>query len=385
MNRRLIALDFITGCLRVNPPSSWANTLRTIVDSCALDWRTIITIADSEMIGPVLWSALYRMGLAAAVPDEVREHLRKAHLLNALRNVRFKEQALTITGALNALGVQPTILKGGASLFVSTYDDLGCRVMADLDILVPPDAAQVCWDAIRGLGYSPIEIGFDPFAHHHLIPLRSQSAVGTIEVHRALLAPAANTIVPEEFILQHLESVNESGAWLSVPDPTLQILHILLHSGVVDREYARGSMCLRALHELAIIQATHFMTVDWESICDLMTRSGTRKILDGFAYRAHRIFWNTLPHCVPPTWRAVIHNRRARLQASSPALGSLIDFGMLFSRQSICERYGCNDDFLSVAAGRLRRAGSLAWHPARNATKRMGEAVAARSKVERRR
>jgi hypothetical protein len=42
---------------------------------------------------------------------------------------------------------------------------------------------------------------------------------------------------------------------------------------------------------------------------------------------------------------------------------------MWFSRREICDRYKCSDDFLSLTAGRLRLAASLAWQYAKDAGK----------------
>lgn len=362
MNRRLVALDFITGCLSVNPCPEANRMLRArSTGSGALDWNTIIKIARSQFITSSLWVALKRGGLADSVPPEIREYFWKTHLLATLRNRQFKEQAVCIARALNGIGVTPAILKGGVSLFLKTYDDPGGRLMADLDLLVPPDRAEECWDVARGLGYAPLEIEFDYSDHHHLRPLRSPSGTGTVEIHRRLLASPAASALPAEFVHAHLEPLTADGVKFNVPDPTLRILHILLHSGVVDRDYLRGNLCLRGLHELALIQQLHGERIDWETIRNIMGRQGEIRILDAALHRAHRMFGSPVPRRVAPGRRPHLHHFRTRLQAAWGWLDALVETAMWFSRRDICERYRCADSFLPLTAGRIRLAGSLLW------------------------
>ena len=221
-------------------------------------------------------------------------------------------------------------------------------------------------DAIIALGYQPIDVDFDHSLHHHLRPLRSESGPGTVEVHRALLASPATPLVRDEFIHQHLVPLSISGAQLNVPDATLRIVHMLLHSGVVDRNYARGYLCLRDLHELALTQSNFDTEVDWLAIGRLMQGGGHAAVLEAWVYLAYRMFGSPLPEGVRPTRRAVLHERRTRLQIASPAIDRLVGTAMLFSRQSLRDRYGCNDDALTLASARARRAASLAWHASRN-------------------
>jgi hypothetical protein len=363
-------LDFIAGCLNVRPAARVTTEIRASASTGSLDWVAVAEIATSEMVTPALWNALQRSGIAALVPDHVAEQLRGAYLVTVLQNARFKEQALAITRALNAHGIRPTFLKGGASLFHTPYDDQGCRAMADLDILVPEDRAEESQKTIMALGYAPIDIEFDHSQHHHLRPLWRETSPGTVEVHRALLAPPATSLVRGDFIHQHLVPLSTSGAQLLVPDATLRIVHILFHSGIVDRNYARRSSWLRDVHELAATQSAFGTEVDWPAIGQVMGDAGSAELLEAWTYLAHRMFGSPLPDVVKPTRRAVMYERLTRMQVALPALDRLIGIAMLFSQQSLRDRYGCQDDAVTLASARARRAASLAWHASKNLLQR---------------
>ncbi len=176
--------------------------------------------------------ALRNRGLVDKLPTQVHEYLWKIHLLNTLKNRRLREQALEAVGELNSIGVEPVLLKGGASLFVKTFDDPGARIMADLDILVPGSEAKGCWDKLRTVGYIPIELEFDYSSHHHLRPLYRPGDWGVIEIHRQPLPASTAALLPSELIWRHVAPIRESGVAMAAPAPTFRILHNVLHSAL---------------------------------------------------------------------------------------------------------------------------------------------------------
>lgn len=356
MNTRLTALDFISGCLSVHSVADADRTLRAVIKSGRLDWHAVIDLADTHLISPALSVALRNRGLAGELPSNVHEHLWKTHLLNTLRNKRFKEQAVLAVRALNSIGIEPMLLKGGASLFDNTFGDPGSRVMSDLDILVPQKNADDCWNTLRSNGYIPIEIDFDYSRHHHLRPLFRPGDQGTIEIHREALPSSAAAIMPTAQIWRHAQSVIESGAVFRVPDPTIRILHNVLHAALVNRGYARGEISLRSLHELALIQNQHENQIDWMAIRTLMDRGGKSKVLNAWLYAAHRLFAFRLLPGVRPKMHALAHYTRMRVQARWRWTDEIIERAMRFSVPDICEKYQCTDDFVSVAKGRMRLA-----------------------------
>lgn len=359
MNTREVALDFIAGCLSVRSVSDADRALGTVIGSGYLDWQVLIDLALAHRVAPALWVAVLRRGFAVELPSKVREYLWKIYLLNALRNRRLKQQAISTVRVLNSIGIEPVLLKGGASLFDKTFGDPSSRVMADLDMLVPRDHADHCWSVLRSNGYDPIGGNYDYSRHHHLMPLLHAEEEGAIEIHREALPRSAAAIMPSTLVWTHNQSIKESGVVFHVPDPTTRILHNILHAALVNRGYARGDISLRSLHELALIQSQYEKQIDWRSIRTLMDRGGKSKVLNAWVYAAHRLFAGPMPDGLRPTRRVVAHYTRTRLQVRWRRTEDIIEKAMWFSARDICERYQCNEGFVSVAKGRVRLAASL--------------------------
>lgn len=366
MNQRLVALDFITGCLGAWGAPECDEMVRSAVVAGRLDWQTVLELANTQKVAPALWAALQSRELVEYLPVEVRERLFKIYLLNTLKNKSFREHAVRVVRQLNAIGVEPILLKGGVTLFVKTFDDPGSRVMVDLDILVPRESAEECWNALCTLGYLPIEdnprfrVDYQG-SHHHLRPLYRPGKQGTIEIHKDVLPASAARILPTPLIWEQRESVvNSSGIAMSVPSPTHRVLHNLLHADLINQTHVRGQLALRSLHELTMMQLVERERIDWQAIRQRMAEGGQTHVLCASLYLAHRYFGSPMPDRLRPTPGTVAHHARTRLQVRWPWLDEFVDRLFWFSTPSICERYHCDDRFWPVTKGRIRLATHLA-------------------------
>lgn len=328
MNPRFHALDFLTSCLSLQKSPESNALLRQNISAGYPNWHKVIALANANLVTPTLWVALRDRGLATSLPDHVRQYLFKLHALNSRRNRRLREQAAEAVRHINAIGVTPILLKGAASLFVPTYDDPGSRTMIDLDLLVPPRDADRCWGRLHTEGYVPIEDNFDYSRHNHLRPLSRDGYYGTIEIHRHALRILRTgrvlgaSLMSDEvahitnLILQNAVPISGPNVTIAVPAPTERTLHCLLHSSMADKNaYRCGTLPLRSLHELALLQTQLDGQIDWEGIRQLLGRGRKLPVLNAWLYLAHKLFGTQLPPDVPPTIGAVLHYLRTKMQA----------------------------------------------------------------------
>lgn len=359
MNARLSALGFIVQSLGASNSDAANKRLRTAIEEQSLDWGVVRGLADTERITAALWVALRDRGLTTVLPPGFRGDLWKVHLLNSLRNKRLKEQALSAIRVLNAIGVQPMILKGGASLFDMTFGDPGSRMMVDLDLLVPRERAEHCWGALRMHEYDPISIDFDYSNHHHLRPLHRQGALGTVEVHRELLPISVAAALPASLAWKEGESRMESGAAFSVPSPTTRVLHSVLHTAIVDRAFSRADLSLKGLFELASLQRSFGERIDWVSVGDTMSKHGLSSAFDSWIFSMHQLFGDLVPGHNTASLRSRIHLGRVRLQVRWKWTAWAVDRSMWFSTENIRSRYNCTDGFWPLLKGRAQLVANI--------------------------
>jgi len=131
----MTALADLTGLLRQEP--RWPR---------AAAWPAVLALANRHLLAPALPPA-------GPMRQEVADYLALLRQANARRNTVVREQLGELVQALNAAGVTPMLLKGGAMLLTGLYPDPAMRMVGDLDVMVPPAALTTSLAVTRQLGY----------------------------------------------------------------------------------------------------------------------------------------------------------------------------------------------------------------------------------------
>jgi hypothetical protein len=274
-------------------------------------WEAVISVADRHLLIPALWKALCRKGLINELETSVRDFLNEMYSLNADRNSRLKSQAIEVVDALDHTSIASLLLKGAAFLFESPPEDLGERMMLDLDVLVAEHDLTQSISVLKDLGYAAI--GDQKLAHHHP-PLSRQGEVATVEVHWHVCEDA--TLLPTEHVFGDARMLDAGASRVWIPSPTHRIIHNLFHAAVQDGEFVGGVISLKALYDLIRIAEAHQASVDWGKVDSTLRACGFGRELEAHIYLAERLFGWGRPPSIKPTWRAALHYQRCLLFSS---------------------------------------------------------------------
>jgi hypothetical protein len=133
--------------------------------------------------GPFLYRALHRAGdsRSGGLVAEYR-HTATANLIRLGRAARVRD-------AMEAQGITPVLLKGGAFLVRYSRDELGLRPMADIDLLVPPAQYAPATDVLEACGFrlvSGTSRASDRASHAESFASTTAPVPVEIDLHRGL-------------------------------------------------------------------------------------------------------------------------------------------------------------------------------------------------------
>ncbi len=114
-----------------------------------INWATLLNIAHSHRVTPLLYSVIKDN---SAVPEEVREKLRRLVLQQSARQVRAARELVEIVSFFQSLDIEAVAFKGlvlGALL----YKKPGYRLFADLDLFLPRQEVKRGIDLLSKVGY----------------------------------------------------------------------------------------------------------------------------------------------------------------------------------------------------------------------------------------
>lgn len=201
-------------------------------------------------MAPAVWLACRTRRLAP--PEALADELRSHHRSNVGRMMLVRRQIGEVAGTLDEAGVDAVLLKGAAHLAEGVLDDIGLRVMGDIDVLVPPGDLHRAGHALEAAGYRRTARPFG--LQQHDVEYESDAAPAVVELHRSVGTPELEAVLPGDRLHARARRVNAGPVEVRVLCPRDALVHHVLHAQVQDREYAYLGLPLRQLHTFHLLR-----------------------------------------------------------------------------------------------------------------------------------
>ena len=255
-------------------------------------WELLIEASSHHYVTPALaWCLRDR----ADVPSDVREYLGAALTLNDERNKRLTEALVRIVAVLNAIGIEPILLKGAARLVDGVYPAPKLRFLGDLDLLIPEERLLDASTALKGAGFDielPVEFGHD---HHHLPMLRHRDTGAGVELHTKLAFAPYDSLVPTDWFRERATLAPLPGLRAYLPEATRAAAHVIVHDQLLHENYRLDRCELRQLLELAMLRAKYDNMIDWTALDRRFDDTARGPVLATFLELANRLLGQPVP------------------------------------------------------------------------------------------
>jgi len=267
-------------------------------------WIDLVALAHRHRLVPALHAALEAMGPEAAAPPEVRAHAAEIAALNDARNAAVRAEIRAAIAVLNGAGLAPTLLKG-AAILLDGGSAARARMIGDIDILIPAAGEAAALAALDAAGFR--RVADYPASSHSVADLDRPGSPACLDLHRDLLDPPFQHLLPAGALLARAEPREESGLRWHVPAATDRASHTLLHAQILAAGYYGRRLDLGAARDIAALRDR----VDWSWIESWADRHRMRPALDAMLLAARDGFGMRWPLRTPPGGVAVAHHRRA--------------------------------------------------------------------------
>lgn len=220
-----------------------------------IEWEQVIPLADRYIVLPSLYLSLKHLECLQELPEEVRELLTAVYQVNEERNHQLIASALSVARTLNAVGIQPLLLKGITGLVTNLYSDTGERVMTDIDMMVGQTDLQSAVTALTKAGYQCVdEVAFEQvqknqFVRRELTLAQPEYGFG-IDLHISPFGTSGKAaILTFEDASQRAQNHTVDGAHMKIPPIEFRILHNYYHAQHADLGALKGTINLRQLQD----------------------------------------------------------------------------------------------------------------------------------------
>jgi hypothetical protein len=227
----------------------------------------------------------------------VRGYFDAVLLLNGKRNEQLLVTLARTAATLNAIDIEPVLLKGAAHLIEPIYPALGLRVVGDLDMLVPEDRVRAAAEALQKIGFTGGGPNL-PANHHHWPMLLDPDTGAAVELHIGVLHRRSEHIIPAAEFYENSRAIAFRGRYVRLLDATRSIAHNIIHDLLDHEGYLRRRIELRQLLDLAMIRTKHETTIEWAELYRRFSAAGVGHVFTANLKIAERLFGLPVPGIV---------------------------------------------------------------------------------------
>lgn len=217
-------------------------------DSC----RDFTRFCSNYWILPTIYVKFRSHEILSHLPEEFTEFLAEVHQLNFNRNEQILKQLQEIIHILNKAQIYPTLLKGAGNLVDNIYNDIGERMMSDIDFLVQEKDYLLSAELLQKAGYlksKDISEYEDIRAMKHYPKLYHPNSPAAVEIHRIPVNQKYSTWFNQDRINSESRTISSmEGCYIQSDNH--KIIHNFIHGQLSNEGYLFGRINLRDIYDL---------------------------------------------------------------------------------------------------------------------------------------
>ena len=181
-------LYFVATCLTISLEDKNRQAIEKQLQSDTVDWDAVVKVSTAHYVFPALYCNLKRADFLQYLPEELASYMKHIAHLNRERNQQIIAQAKDLNSLLLANNITPIFLKGTGNLLAGIYEDIGERMLGDIDFIFSKEDYPKAIAVLRDSGYADVgKYDYHYPAQKHYRRLRKENNIAAIEIHSELL------------------------------------------------------------------------------------------------------------------------------------------------------------------------------------------------------
>ena len=179
-------LFFIAKCLTISLEEKNRNEIEIILKSKDVDWEAVVKVSTTHYVFPALYCNFKRANFLRYLPPDLVAYMKYITNLNRDRNIQIVAQANELNNVLLENNIIPIFLKGTGNLLAEIYEDIGERMVGDIDLIFSKEDYPKAITVLREFGYYN-RIHHGMAIRHYPRMIKKDRIAGT-EIHNFLLS-----------------------------------------------------------------------------------------------------------------------------------------------------------------------------------------------------
>jgi len=242
-------LFFVGECLSLVKYPERKKKIARLITSGYVDWDMVVKLSSNQMVVPAVYFNLKNAQLLTLLPEGLEMYFEKITQANRSRNKALIKQANQIVLILNKHNITPLFLKGMAHLLEGLYQDIGERMIGDIDFLVAKNQVDEVAKILKQAGYFVCVESEISENCRHFKRLIHKDHIAAIEIHKEILGQNHKHTLGYNLLFAQ----GQNRTIYRLPSYGHQALHNMLNAQVNDRSFYEGSILVRQLYDCFLL------------------------------------------------------------------------------------------------------------------------------------
>ena len=201
---------FIAKCLTISLEAKNRQEIEKQLKLTSIDWDTVVKVSTSHYVFPALYCNLKRVDFLKYLPQDLVSYMQHITNLNRERNKKIIAQAQELNILLLANSITPIILKGTGNILEGLYEDIGERMVGDIDFLFSQKDYFKTIDVLKSDNYSKPgnQLNYFPGSRHYS-RLVKQKNIAAVEIHKEVTIEKYRGEFNCEMISKDTQQIND--------------------------------------------------------------------------------------------------------------------------------------------------------------------------------
>lgn len=213
------------------------------------DWDSVVTVASKHLVLPAIYCRLQQKSLLNYLPADLKLYLEELTQLNRDRNTMLLDEVKQISNVLHSHKINHVFIKGIALLVGNYFQDIGERMIGDIDILIADEDIDNAFELLTSKGYTQsLPFNYEVKNYRHRPRQISDKRLGAIELHDQLLKHGYNTLIDKQLLLSSKTLIND----IAIPNKDYLISNTIYAQQINDRTYYYNTLRLKGIYDVLV-------------------------------------------------------------------------------------------------------------------------------------
>ena len=219
------------------------------VDINNINFEKLITLTSGHLMLPALFFNIQKKKISYLFPEDFIAYIKSIYAINKARNEILLEEAKELSELLVENNIKHIFLKGTALLLANVFEDIGERMIGDIDFIIQHKDEEKIKNVLEKNKYSskkPVGL-LRLFRHRHLPKTTHKNKIIAIEPHLKLLDARYRCAFNTKRLLNNF---NEGLETIKTPRQSFLFDHCVYNFQINDHGFINAKHSHRSIYDI---------------------------------------------------------------------------------------------------------------------------------------